>query len=192
MAVNTSYHADPVPSLEVQAEILSGLVPITADYAAVPIGEGFNWTEQFSHINSGQWYLVVFRSIRRADADVALLTEMDDRAYEEALNRPGLLYYFKGTANVVGECLSFCIWTGQAAAQHARDQPEHQAAMQLVAAMYESYQLERWLLRKQADGPLTQERLDSGAVHHLSSATDSPVAGGPAHIPHAGPVPGSR
>lgn len=180
---------EPVPSFELQAEILNGLIPITPEYAAVPIGEGFNWTERFSHIDSGHWYLVVFRSVRRADADMALLTDMDERAYQEALTRPGLLHYFKGTANVRGECLSFCIWAQQAAAQHAKEQPAHRAAMQLVAAMYESYQLERWLLDKGTGGSLIMARLDSGEVHHVSLASDSPSAPGWSQPIHSSPSP---
>ena len=56
---------------------------------------------------SSQLYLVVFRSVRRPEADLVLLREHDDRAYEEALQAGGLLRYFKGHANERGECLSF-------------------------------------------------------------------------------------
>jgi hypothetical protein len=172
MAVESPRHADLDHSLEFQAEVLSGLVPITPHYATVPIAEGFNWSDQFARITSGQWYLVVFRSVHRATADAALLTEIDERAYREALSRPGLLHYFRGMADAQGACLSFCIWTRQEEARHARAQPEHQAAMQLLAAMFESYQLERYLLGKRAGGRLTLERLDSGITHYVSPALD--------------------
>ena len=52
----------------------------------------------------------VFRSVRRAAADLARLKEHDDQAYAAALEAGGLLRYFKGEVNGHRECLSFCLW----------------------------------------------------------------------------------
>jgi hypothetical protein len=52
----------------------------------------------------------VFRSVRRATAELGLLKEHDDRAFEAALEAGGLLRYFKGQMNQRRECLSFCLW----------------------------------------------------------------------------------
>ena len=86
-------------------------------------------------------YLVVFRSVRRPDADLVLLREHDDRAYEEALRSGGLLRYFKGHANERGECLSFCLWETRDQAREAAGAASHQSAADITARMYLSYML---------------------------------------------------
>src|SRR5215213_4976302 len=83
--------------------------PKHPDYATLPIQAGFDWSP-LSGCAFDELYLVVFRSVRRRDADLILLREHDDRAYEEALESGGLLRYFKGHANELGECVSFCLW----------------------------------------------------------------------------------
>jgi len=83
--------------------------PRHPDYATLPIEDGFEWSS-LSYCLFERLYLVVFRSLRRPEADLDLLQEHDDRAYEEALESGGLLRYFKGNANERGECLSFCHW----------------------------------------------------------------------------------
>jgi len=58
--------------------------PKHPDYATLPIQAGFDWSP-LSGCAFDELYLVVFRSVRRPDADLVLLREHDDRAYEEAL-----------------------------------------------------------------------------------------------------------
>ena len=132
------------------------LAPLTPDYALCPIAAGFNWADCLAGLDEGRWYLVVFRSLRRVTADVALLTAFDDQAYDEAQAAAGLLYYFKGVLNPARACLSFCLWASQRHAQQAAALPRHRAAMRLVDQMYDSYVLERYVVRKQRGVPQPQ------------------------------------
>jgi hypothetical protein len=93
-------------------------------------------------------YLVVFRSVRRPSADLDLLREHDDRAYEKALESGGLLRYFKGEANEQRECLSFCLWETRGQAMRAGGAASHRSAAEISVRMYESYVLERYWLKK--------------------------------------------
>lgn len=124
------------------------LAPITPDYATRPIMEGFNWTDCLAGVTAGEWYLVVFRSVRRATADAARLTEYDDRAYAEAMQAPGFLFYFKGATDEYRHCLSFCLWERLYQAKMASRRPMHVAATHIVDEMYESYVLERYVVAK--------------------------------------------
>ncbi len=117
-------------------------------YMTLPIQDGFNWTESFTDFTSGEWYLVVFRSRYRADTDYQTLTERDERAHAEARQSAGFLYYFMGTPDEDGHCLSFCLWENQHMAQLASRRPKHQEALQLVASAYEYYHLERYFVTK--------------------------------------------
>jgi hypothetical protein len=141
------------------------LHPLTSDYARLPVLEGFNWADCLADIDAGQWYLVVFRSIRRETADPVLLKMLDDRAYEEARAASGLLYYFRGSLNAQRECLSFCVWESQENAEAATRQQAHEAAAVLTNELYVSFELERWILTKNQDSP----RLE---VHPAPRPTD--------------------
>ena len=46
--------------------------------------------------DAGEWYLVVFRSVRKATASDERLTWFDDRAHEEAAASPGFGSHCKG------------------------------------------------------------------------------------------------
>ena len=131
--------------------------PKHPDYATRPIPTGFDWSPLYG-CSFDQLYLVVFRSVRRPDADLALLREQDDRAYEEALRSGGLLRYFKGHANERGECLSFCLWETGERARVAASASSHKAAASITARMYVSYVLDRYWLKK-AGGELAFERI---------------------------------
>ena len=85
------------------------------------------------------------------EADLELLREHDDRAYEEALASGGLLSYFKGHANERGECLSFCLWETREQARRAADAASHRSAAAVSAQMYLSYVLERYWLTNVED-----------------------------------------
>ena len=131
--------------------------PRHSDYATLSIQEGFDWSS-LSGCSFDELYLVVFRSVRRPDADLALLREHDDRAYEEALRSGGLLRYFKGHANEQGECLSFCLWRTRDQALEAASAASHKSAADITARMYVSYVLDRYWLKK-AGGDLVFERI---------------------------------
>jgi hypothetical protein len=122
--------------------------PLHPDYATRPIQESFDWASSLADCPFDQLYLVVFRSVRRQEADLVMLHEQDDLAYEEARESGGLLRYFKGQANEQGECLSFCLWETREQARRAADAASHRSAAGVSARMYLSYSLERHWIRK--------------------------------------------
>lgn len=121
---------------------------ITEDYMLLPIEAGFDWTACFSAIDAGEWYLVVFRSKHRPEADEALLTQLDNAAAEAARMTPGFHHYFIGTPRSTGECLSFCLWDDQASARQGASHAAHRSAMELGIQFYEYYTLERYNVQK--------------------------------------------
>jgi len=137
-------------SLDLRADLYEAcrrISPRHPDYATLPIEDGFDWPS-LSRCVFDRLYLVVFRSLRRSEADLDLLREHDDRAYEEALISGGLLRYFKGHANEHGECLSFCLWeTGEQAREAARA-ASHRSAVSITVQTYLSYELDRYWLKK--------------------------------------------
>jgi hypothetical protein len=122
--------------------------PIYTDYETRPIQDGFSWSSSLAGCAFERFYLVVFRSVRRASADLDLLREHDDRAYAEALESGGLLRYFKGEANERGECLSFCLWERREQAIEAAGAAAHRSAADISVLMYESFVLERYRLKQ--------------------------------------------
>jgi hypothetical protein len=149
-------------ALDLTADLYESCLQISprhSDYATLSIQDGFDWSS-LSGCTFDQLYLVVFRSVRRPDADLTLLREHDDRAYEEALASGGLLKYFKGHANEKGECLSFCLWETREQARSAAAAASHASAADITAQMYLSYVLNRYWLKK-AGGELMFERIHS-------------------------------
>jgi hypothetical protein len=134
--------------IEVVHTACQKISPIYPDYATRPIQDGFSWSSSLAGCPFERLYLVVFRSIRRPSADLDLLREHDDRAYEKALESGGLLRYFKGEANKLGECTSFCLWETRSQAIEAAGAASHQSAAEISVLMYESYVLERYWLKK--------------------------------------------
>lgn len=119
--------------------------PVRPDYADLPIQDGFDWQRLTGH-EFDRLYLVVFRSVRRFDADLDLLRWFDDLAYAEALSSGGLIRYFKGQADEHGHCVSFCLWESREAAVRAAGGKKHAQAAGISARMYVSYDLERYEL----------------------------------------------
>jgi hypothetical protein len=60
----------------------------------------------------------------------------------------GLLRYFKGHANELGECLSFCLWETREQAREAAGAASHRSAADVSAQMYLSYSLDRYWIEK--------------------------------------------
>jgi hypothetical protein len=128
-------------------EACQQISPRHPDYATLSIEDGFDWSS-LSRCFFERLYLVVFHSVRRPEADLDLLQEHDDRAYDEALLSGGLLRYFKGQANERGECLSFCLWETREQARQAADAASHRSAAGVSVHMYISYSLDRYWLEK--------------------------------------------
>lgn len=136
---------------------------LTPDYMVLPVETSFSWSDCFDEVEQGEWYLVVFRSKHRFDADEALLTELDNGASEAARQTPGFLFYFIGVPRATGECLSFCLWRDQASARAGSARPEHHKAIEQGMQSFEYYTLERYTITK-AGSEITFARLP--ALNH--------------------------
>lgn len=137
-------------TLDLRADLYEAcrqISPRHPDYTTLPIEDGFDWSSLY-RCAFDRLYLVVFRSVRRRTADLDLLREHDDRAYEDALNSGGLLRYFKGHANGRGECLSFCLWGSREQAGKAAGGASHLDAAGITAQMYEYYVLDRYWVKR--------------------------------------------
>jgi hypothetical protein len=138
--------------IEVEHRACQRISPIYPDYVTLLIQDGFSWSSSLAGCAFERLYLGVFRSVRRPSADLDLLREHDDRAYEQALQSGGLLRYFKGEANERGECLSFCLWETRGQAIEAAGAASHRSAAAITVRMYESYVLDRYWLKKVLSG----------------------------------------
>ncbi|ORY93637.1 hypothetical protein BCR43DRAFT_497281 [Syncephalastrum racemosum] len=126
---------------------------ITGDYAKAPLADVFNWDEVAGRLGpntEGDWFIVAFRSVRRADANHQLLFEADAQAQQEAIQSGGLLKYWYGDLNQHRECLAMCIWINRDYALQATRKPLHHQAAKLAREMYDTYDLERYSLVKRA------------------------------------------
>jgi hypothetical protein len=152
-------------------DLLERLAPVSTAYAALPVADAFNWREAGTELGDGEWYLVAFRSVRRADADEERLTLFDELAHQEAATAAGFVHYFKGPAASDGSCLSFCLWQTRADARAAAGRPDHVRAVSLIDEMYESYTLEFLRVTRDAGGPLLFEPYDRAPVHGAPHAS---------------------
>ena len=132
------FHAAP------HGRIKRSLRALRPDYATAPIEAGLDWADCLADTPTGEYYLVVFRSIRRVGADHEMLTEFDDLAHAEARLSGGLHFYFKGEPDRSRACLSLCLWDSPGHARAALGLPRHQAAARLARDMYETFRLERY------------------------------------------------
>jgi hypothetical protein len=136
------------------------LAPVSDRYATLPVGDAFTWDACLADVPAGEWYMVCFRSVRRADADEARLTAYDEWAHTEAMQAPGFVHYFRGPANARGQCMSFCLWTSRAEARAAAGRPAHVEAAALTFESYQQYSLEFHRVRRLTDGGFTFEPYD--------------------------------
>jgi hypothetical protein len=135
--------------------------PVSDAYASLPIGQAFDWSGVAEALGPGEWYLVAFRSMRRADVDEATLASADHRAEIEAASSPGFVHYLDGPRASDGSCMSFCIWESRTLAREAAGRPDHARAAALAGRMYERYTLEFHRLRSHGAGrPLEFEPYD--------------------------------
>ena len=140
--------------MEIATGTFDDLKPASGDYASLPLPEAFSWTKCAPRIESGEWYLVAFRSVHREGADEQTLEEYDLRAAEEAALAPGFVHYYRGPVTSTRSCLSFCIWESRDDARTASRGPRHREAIGIVEQMYERYELEfhRLIKRLGAEG----------------------------------------
>lgn len=161
-------------------DLLQRLAPVSEAYATLPVRDAFNWQEASAELGDGEWYLVAFRSIRRADADEERLALFDELAHQEAATSPGFVHYFKGPQASDGSCLSFCMWQSRADARAAAGRPDHVRAVSLISEMYESYVLEFHRVTRAASGPLAFEPYDRAPSHGTPAM--HPLPAGPTPI----------
>lgn len=145
-------------------DAFEGLAPVANDYAHLPVADAFDWTAVADQLGSGEWYLVAFRSVRRAGCDEARLFDIDERAHLEAAGSPGFVFYYKGPLAIDRTCLSFCMWSSRAAARAAAGRPEHVGAVALLDEMYERYTLEFIRVTGTAGRPLHFEPYDAPVI----------------------------
>lgn len=142
-------------------DALETITPVSDSYAALPIDRAFDWSGAATALGAGEWYLVAFRSVRRDDADEAILTEFDEQAHQEAMTSPGFIHYVKGPRATDGSCMSFCLWESRPLARAAAGRPLHAEAAALAGRMYARYTLEFHRVRGHGDGrPLEFEPYD--------------------------------
>jgi hypothetical protein len=153
------------------------LVPVKAGYQTAPILEAFNWSYTLSDIEWGRWYLIVFRSVRHPDVDHSFLTAHDDVAFAEALRSGGLLRYYKGAMDRDRHCVSLCLCEKRRQAQVATALPDHERAAQLTNRFYESYDVERYILRKRKGFPDPEVVTVGGYRHRPRVGFGPPDAG---------------
>ena len=127
-----------------------------------------------------EWYCVVFRSRRKAESSSLSLYQADREAHEEAVKNGGLVMYWYGVPDETGLNLATCIWQRQVVSRglygisannsrrhaiKAISGPKHLLAMRQAAGAYEVYDLERWILRKEAGfAELSLRKWDGGEV----------------------------
>ncbi|KAI8918158.1 hypothetical protein DFJ77DRAFT_454620 [Powellomyces hirtus] len=143
---------------------LQNLTAIDPNYRTAPLSTSFNWSQVAASLPadiSGKWYIVVFRSVRRADANSRTLYDADGAAHEEAKNSGGILTYWYGRLEPSDNtCLAMCVWANRDFAKQATQLPSHAIAMRLAARMYVSYTLERyWLIKEKGEDTFRIEQI---------------------------------
>lgn len=140
------------------------LTPVSDGYAHLPVADAFDWSDVAGQLGYGEWYLVAFRSLRRAGCDEGRLSEMDERAHLEAASSPGFVFYYKGPLSTDRSCLSFCMWDSRADARAAAGRPNHVEAVSVLDEMYERYALEFVRVTGEPGVPLRFEPYDAPVV----------------------------
>ena len=142
-------HIDPASLVLHQA--LHDFSPIDTRYAMRRYDKAFNWKSLSLPVNvEREWYCVVFRSRRKPESSSLSLYQADREAHEEAVHNGGLVMYWYGVPDETGLNLATCIWQSRRHAIKAISGPKHVQAMKQAAGAYEIYELERWILRKEA------------------------------------------
>ncbi|KAJ9273125.1 hypothetical protein DTO212C5_710 [Paecilomyces variotii] len=130
------------------AKALTILKPIQYDYATAEYTQSFNWVAVFellralSDAEGYEWkkqefYVVVFRSVLRADADLEYLHQLDAHSHAEATTSGGLLKYWFGTKNENRRNLATCLWRNREDARLGGLGPWHKKARAAARDMYE-------------------------------------------------------
>jgi len=143
------------------------LVPVSDRYATLAVEAAFTWDECAADVDPGEWYMVAFRSIRRAEVDETRLMTHDEWAHSEAMGAVGFVHYFKGPTQPDGRCMSFCLWDSRAEARAAAGRPAHREAAALTHEAYAEYTLEFHRVRRLDAGGFSFEPYDAARTSLL-------------------------
>ncbi|WPH00785.1 Hypothetical protein R9X50_00361500 [Acrodontium crateriforme] len=154
--------SSPYPDLENQLDLrpldtpnrllalaFTALQPIRSDYATADYLSSFNWDVVFSILQllclqagfewgTREFYLVIFRSKLRSDADRDRLGVLDQKSHEEACASGGLLKYWFGSTDGERNNLATCIWRNREDAAAGGKGPWHAKARASARTMYEN------------------------------------------------------
>ena len=126
--IQSSPYPDPLNKLDLRdlsqplrlfAFALTQWKAIRPDYATAPYMATFNWDEVFEILRElcaevgiqwkpSEFYVVIFRSQLRTEADRAKLGELDQMSHQEACASGGLLHYWFGSPNAERQNLATC------------------------------------------------------------------------------------
>ncbi len=150
------------------------LTPVSDRYAGLPVADAFDWAACLDDVGPGEWYMVAFRSVRRANVDEDRLNAYDDWAHKEAMGAPGYVHYFKGPTCPDGRCMSFCLWDSRTEARAASGSAAHTQAAALTHEAYAEYSLEFHRVTRVAGGGFTFQPYDAP---DLTAIEPAPAAG---------------
>jgi hypothetical protein len=142
LAKPTERHARVLPAIGVVLCNEVKIVPMTWDYARVPFKEAFNFPEIFEQLGVRSLTTVDFTSVRKPGIDEALLTELDEAAYQEVRKKKGFRFYGKGYIYKVDDqewCRSSCGLDTVEDVRMAARGPAHEAATLAVEIMYDQW-----------------------------------------------------
>jgi hypothetical protein len=135
------------------------------NYALKPLPDAIlNWHSIAPLLKLDHWYdTTAFYSRRKADLsaeNAKLLFEYNQRAFDAAKAKGGLVLYFQGVligndiyTNLdlelpfVPNCLSFCIWESLQIAKKGAKIPEHKEAAKMVSLWYERFSLVKYQVK---------------------------------------------
>ncbi|KAL5507103.1 hypothetical protein ACEPAH_6559 [Sanghuangporus vaninii] len=127
---------------------LHNFKPLDDKYASKPLEDAFNWSELLLPEEvQGEWYCVGFRSRKKPGYNVQEYYEAIRKVREEAVENGGLLLYWSGAPDPeTGFGLATYIWRSRADA--IAKSPEHSKAKRLAPSLYETFYIDRYILRK--------------------------------------------
>jgi len=133
------------------------------NYALNPLPEAIkNWHSITPLLKPDHWYdATAFYSRRKPDLNsknAKLLFEYNQRAFDAAKTKGGLILYYQGVLignenkktdpdlvlRFVPNCLSFCIWESLQTAKEGAKIPEHTKASEMVSLWYDGFALVKY------------------------------------------------
>jgi hypothetical protein len=130
------------------------------NYALYPLPDAIdNWHVITPLLEKDHWYdITAFYSRRKSDLskeNAKLLYEYNQKAFEAAKEKGGLVLYYQGvllsnnsdsispdlTLPFIPNCMSFCIWNTLQEAKAGAKIPEHKKASQMTSLWYDGFSI---------------------------------------------------